>query len=134
MNPLQWSVEIWGFPGNNNHFYNIESIHPNVVGTASGGINIGAGSSSIAESGVVLVAGNRFNESDIDYSYLSANGVPLYAVYNQFKSEKNNMVPCYKFEASPYGRNREKMLQNCDIHKSLYDEARKYGWNRTENK
>lgn len=74
------------FPQNasikNNHFYNIENLHPNVVGSASGGVSISA--CAIAESGLVLVAGNRFNESDIDYSYLRVSNIPIYAVYNQF--------------------------------------------------
>ena len=92
---------------NNNHFYNIESIHQNIVSSATGGISIGAGNST--ESNLVLVAGNRFNESDIDDSYLSVHDVPLYAAYNQFNegglfanigSEaasyfyKNNFIDC----------------------------------------
>ena len=92
---------------NNNHFYNIENIHSNVVGSAAGGISISGGNT--AEPDMVLVAGNRFNESDIDYSYLSVHRMSTYAAYNRFNGAgiymnmdsdaasyfyKNNFIDC----------------------------------------
>ena len=63
-------------------FFNIQNLYFNVAGYADGGIRISAGGAS--ESGVVLVAGNRFNENDISSIYLRINHALTYAVYNQF--------------------------------------------------
>jgi len=65
-----------------NHFYNIENIHPSVVGFANGGIEIGAGAST--QLNPILIAGNRFNETNIDNSYLHVSSVPVYSIFNQF--------------------------------------------------
>ncbi|MCK4655098.1 MAG: hypothetical protein KAU01_11710, partial [Candidatus Cloacimonetes bacterium] len=66
----------------NNYFFNIENIHPGIVGYADGGIRISAG--AINESNIVLIAGNKFNESDISSFYLDVHHAPIYVVYNQF--------------------------------------------------
>lgn len=63
-------------------FFNIQNLNYNVAGYADGGIRISAGASG--ESGVILVAGNRFNEEDTSPTYLSINNALTHAVYNEF--------------------------------------------------
>ncbi|MDO9578911.1 MAG: T9SS type A sorting domain-containing protein [Candidatus Cloacimonadales bacterium] len=66
----------------NNYFFNIENIYSTVVGYADGGIRISAGVTNVSD--IVLIAGNRFNETDISYSNLDINNAPVYTVFNQF--------------------------------------------------
>ncbi|MCK4653273.1 MAG: T9SS type A sorting domain-containing protein [Candidatus Cloacimonetes bacterium] len=76
----------------NNYFFNIENIHPSLVGYADGGIRIGAGVS--VQLNPILIAGNIFNQPlipDFDLSVISA---PVYVVDNQFIDDEGEMSAC----------------------------------------
>jgi hypothetical protein len=66
-------------------FFNIQNLNYNVAGYADGGIRISAG--VITETGVVLISGNRFNESDVSVYHLDVHSTSVYTVYNQFINE-----------------------------------------------
>ncbi len=63
-------------------FYNIQNLHFNIAGGADRGIRISAGASG--ESGVILVADNKFNETNISSTCMSINNALTHAVYNEF--------------------------------------------------
>jgi hypothetical protein len=66
-----------------NYFFNIDNISPTYPGYhVYGGIEIGAG--EIGESDIVLIAGNKFNESNISFFYLDIFNAPAYVIDNQF--------------------------------------------------
>jgi len=91
----------------NCEFYNIQNIYPNVSGSASRGVHISAGATG--EASIALIAGNRFNENNVNSSCISINNIKPYVVFNELHEKgihlgtldnrssyfyQNNIVDC----------------------------------------
>ena len=73
----------------NCEFYNIQNINPNVASHAARGIRISAGASG--EAGISLIAGNRFNEANVNSSCISMNDITSYVAFNELNEKGINL-------------------------------------------